>query len=443
MAYEDGMDVQTLFEKISGDPGQWALDVAKGNTEAYRIASINKALTKLKQGVKEGKITVAQLAEVGQPLITKAQESVGRAGNSVLPQWQELQGFLGDNDRSGKAVFKLPFSRTEYAKLPNEALPTQDDIKKGFFDPSLAPMERVREAPKAATPTTPPTTPQVNPGPTPTQPTTQPAPTGQPAPSNQPAGSPAPATNGGQAAPIPEVLKETKPGLDLTSDPGKLEAEGARQAAQLAAVLEQQNQIRQQGLGTLNNSITEQAAKRKADLEAMSKLLADRQMEQYNRAIPDLAEQANTKGILQSTGFGDILANKYRDLTADTQYELAKQGLSDSSTTLQQQYDLAKQGYGVTDQYAGGLADVANTKLGFQTSGLQRGFSLSDYAQQVQDMAKYGQAPNPTSQSGSKGAGAVSGGLSGAATGGAVGGPWGAAIGGTIGAVGGGQASRK
>ena len=152
--------------------------------------------------------------------------------------------------------------------------------------------------------------------------------------------------------------------INLGSDRGAIELEAQRQAGQLTGTLEQQKALRE---------------KNRTELAG---ILADRQTEEFKRAVPQLAEQANMQGTLRSTGFGEQLAKKYTDLTADTQFQLAQQGLSD------------------TEKYVGGLGDIANVRAGLQTSGLQREFSLDDAARSEQLAKMLTEMSNPSSSSG-------------------------------------------
>lgn len=139
--------------------------------------------------------------------------------------------------------------------------------------------------------------------------------------------------------------------INLGSDRGAIELEAQRQAGQLQTTLDQQKTLRDENRRKLAET-----------------LAADR-TEAFNRAIPQLAEHANTQGILRSTGFGDLLSQKYTDLTRDVQSRLAEAE------------------YGDSEKYVGGLGDVANVRAGLQTSGLQREFSLDD-ASRSEDLAR-------------------------------------------------------
>lgn len=189
------------------------------------------------------------------------------------------------------------------------------------------------------------------------------------------------------------------------SDQYKIEREGARQAQQqtdLAAT--------QKGLHASN-------------LNDYAKLLATNQNSLFNREVPQLAEQANTKGIFRSTGFGDSLAKEYSNLTADTQNKLGLQAIA----------------YG--DQDTAALGKAVNIAQSYQGQGLNRQFSLDDYNKQKQDAIAYGKEFQPIAPSSGGGKSGLAT-LAGAGVGGAFGGPAGAAVGAGVGGQVGGGKSR-
>jgi hypothetical protein len=386
------------IKKYSTNPTSIA---APGSYGEGQITNISNMLNTLKGAVSKGDISLTDYSQYADPLVKQAASVAGSTGRVGGDLWNQLVSNGFAKNEGGKWQTALPFSRQEYARLPDNVLPTQTDVQKGFFDPSLAPIERYNASAPQATD-----------------------------------GASGTGTNSSTS------LTGTKAGLDLRTDQGQLEGEGARQAQELLGTLKQQSDLRKSALGDLSTSTDALTTQRKQNMSDLATTLAQNQMTQFNRAIPDLAEQANTAGILPSTGFGTLLSNKYSQLTADTQNQLAQQGISDSNTALAAKAGIAQQGYNNADQYASGLGDVANTKLGFQTSGLQREFSLDDFAKQADLVAKYGTAPAaPTG--GSKGGGALQGALGGAAAGAAVGGPWAALGGAAIGAAGGGQLAKK
>ncbi len=178
--------------------------------------------------------------------------------------------------------------------------------------------------------------------------------------------------------------------INLSSDRGQVELEAQRQADELQKTLDQQKTLRDTNRTALANQ------------------LALYQDDQFKRAVPDLTENANTSGILRSTGFGDILASKYANLTKDSENQLAMQGLTDS------------------EKYAEGLGDVTNTRLGLQTGGLQRQFSLNDTASTTALAQQLAQLAQPSKSSGKSSTtnAAIQGGstLIGATLGGPIGG---------------------
>lgn len=208
---------------------------------------------------------------------------------------------------------KIPFSRSEYAKLDSNVLPTEDDVNKGLIARDAIPFQRYR-----------------NP------------------------------TGGGvdaQGNPIPADI-------NLGSDRGAAELEAQRQAGQLQQTLDQQKTLRDESRAKI------------------AQQLALDQDETYQRAIPMLAENANTGGILRSTGFGEQLASKYTDLTRDRQSKLAE---------LE---------YGDSEKYASGLGDIANTRAGLQTGGLSREFSLDDASRSLNLAYTMANLNKPSSPSG-------------------------------------------
>ncbi len=168
---------------------------------------------------------------------------------------------------------------------------------------------------------------------------------------------------------------------DIGFDTGRfeLEREGIRQQIQQEEAAKQQKTSRTQ------------------NLQDLAKLLAEGQDASFKRSIPILAEQANTKGIYRSTGFGDSLAREYSDLTQQTDQALALKGLE----------------YNDLDTAA--IMDALNTKRSFQSSGLDREFSLEDYTRQLNDTLRVAKesAPQPQGKSGTDKAIAIGSGVMG------------------------------
>jgi hypothetical protein len=64
--------------------------------------------------------------------------------NTVNPLWNQITTGGYANAVNGRWTATAPFSREEYAKLPDNVLPTQEDVSKGLFDPSAVPFTRFR-----------------------------------------------------------------------------------------------------------------------------------------------------------------------------------------------------------------------------------------------------------------------------------------------------------
>lgn len=114
----------------------------------------------------------------------------------------------------------------------------------------------------------------------------------------------------------------------------------------------------------------EQAGLAKTRLNDLASLLAKTQDSQFNRDIPGIAETAQGKGMLETSGFGNALANRYKELTAQTSEELAKQGLADRDLEIK------------------GLSDIGVNSNNLGTATLERQFSNEDLTRSEQ-LAKY------------------------------------------------------
>ena len=128
--------------------------------------------------------------------------------------------------------------------------------------------------------------------------------------------------------------------------------------------------------------LSEQEAIQKQRLAELTTLLATQQKSEFNRNIPGIAETAQGQGFLETSGFGTALANRYKDLTAQTSERLAEQALTDRDLSIKS---------------LGELDDNANA---MSTSGLQRQFSVTDNARAedlARELAKYG-VPAPAKE---------------------------------------------
>lgn len=300
------------------------------NKEAY--LQNKETLLGLKDRVKSGELTIPQYAQMAESLGQAISDQLKIVGslNDYSSKWarKELGSlssviqFAGDNKSAyDKAYtyqdFKLPFTRQEYALLDESVLPTQQDIDKGIIARDAMPFQRLK------------TTPTVD-----------------------AQGNPLP---GGSTPTNPNAIPTD---INLGTDRGAIELEAQRQASQLQSALD------------------EQKALREANRAKMAEMLSADRDESFRRAIPMLAEEANTRGIFRSTGFGEQLAQKYSDLTRDTESKLAE---------LE---------YGDSEKYAAGIGDIANVRAGLQTGGLQREFSLDDAARSealARELAKLSQ----------------------------------------------------
>lgn len=202
---------------------------------------------------------------------------------------------------------------------------------------------------------------------------------------------PAPPTPPNQVVPTNPNLPTDVPGqtiagptIDLNSDEGKIEQEAAREKQQGLDVLNQQVSLGQTGLSSLGD------------------ILQKQNQAQFNYDLPDIKEQLQGEGVYNSpSALANAVARESSLLGANTTAQLGQYGLG--NIQLQQQ----------------GLGSILQNQQGLQQGGLQRQFSLADYAKQAQLAKDIGSASLP--QAPSSFSSALTGGLGGAASGAAIG----------------------
>ena len=138
-------------------------------------------------------------------------------------------------------------------------------------------------------------------------------------------------------------LGEVPTDIPIGSDRFKIEQEAIRQEQQGLTGLNQRDVYRKKALGDL------------------ASLLATQRSQARDRAIPELSEQANLKGIFRSTGTGEAIARYDKQLAEDEANALMGQGIQNQGL------------------YATGLGDITDTRLGQQDAALQRELSLQDF----------------------------------------------------------------
>jgi len=370
---------------------------APGTYGEGKVVYGDQMLRELKNQVASGQLPLSEYQELAAPLVKATQAAAvaaaGRGGSGGI--WQSLV-----NDGFGDAGGKLgmPFSRQEYAKLPDAVLPTQQDIQTGMFDPLLAPIQRVRQAP----------IPQVNPGVVPGTP--QPGTTPGTVPS-----VPQPGTTPGAVTPT----NQTGTSPVFTGNPnnpapdGGLRTDGSSAAADAAKIAQEAALQQQLAVQAAN----ERAGKRKTYLNDLSSLITQQNNQILSEKSPYIQEELNAKGLLRSSELGNAIAREQRGLAEQSANALGQAGLQ------AEQQDL-------TD-----FKEIQNAYNQARDSALGRQFSMEDYERQVRTGRELGDQyaqlkPNAPSKG--------KAGLSGAATGAVAGaglGPWGVAGGAVAGGL--------
>ena len=193
---------------------------------------------------------------------------------------------------------------------------------------------------------------------------------------------------------LPNVIDPTQPvgGTDQTGMPmitpsvdgynGGIatgSGEAGKSAAQILAEADLAKQLREQQLETTKTSQSDIVARLKQTLEDEAKT-------QYERSLPSLYEDLNSRGLLRSSELGTQMAKKQGETYQDLATALAKTQLGYDDSNL-------ATSTGITESYLGGRG-----------SALQREMSLEDYARQLEASKALGAVMTPVSSGSSKSA---------------------------------------
>lgn len=435
---------------FSSNPGSIAAPGSYGEGRVYNIASI---LTDLKGLVQSGAVTVKDYLDISTPLVKSAETTTNsiagggsKKANAVNPAWQQIQSLGAVKNIDGRWEPTAPFSAREYASLPENVLPTQKEVNSGIIPLNLLPpVQRFRPDASPNTPGQPiapgtpgtPTSP-ITPGATPGAPSTLPGGgvilpvpgatpgAGQPQPQvnpgvggTPPVATPQPAAPGqppvvgvidpttGQPIGVPVVGDPLNNSVPKVIDQSIIEQEGLRQQEQQRQAYEAERGIR---------------AQRLTDLQALLTKQNDRQ---FSENAPGVYEDLNSRGLLRSSALGDALAKERAKLEAGTAEQFAQQGLTDRDADIS------------------GIDKILQSTQSFQTSGLERKFTLEDFNRESDIARTLGAQVAPTVKSGKSVLGGVASGAgAGAAAGTAISPGWGTAIGAGLGAVLGGTSAK-
>ena len=196
--------------------------------------------------------------------------------------------------------------------------------------------------------------------------------------------------------PVPPSVDRTV-GLPTSNLQGGVNTEAGaagKSAAQILAEADLARQYREETLGKTR-------AAQGTSIEELQNLLNQEAQIKYQRELPGLYEDLNTRGLLMSSELGNQMSKRQQESAQDIALQLAK----------------AKLGY--DDSNIGEIKDISEKYLGGRESALGREFSLEDYARQLEASLKLGQATGNitpyqgTSKMGNIGQAAATAGVSG------------------------------
>lgn len=263
-------------------------------TNAGAIGNINTLLNGLKSDVQAGKLTLTDYNKIVQPnsqFIVQGISGGMSGGSNSASQATQAGGYdilnnFFKKDDSGQFQPTIPFSSSEYAQLPNNVLPTQDDINKGLFDPTTAPLNRIQTTPD-----------QQNP-------------------------QGGPQTVGGLPGVNTSRQTVNSGGIQPDTTPGSVDEQKLANEAELA------KQLR-------DTQLAQNQTKGSDYINQMAQLLQKQQDAQFKYDEPGIMEDLNSRGLLRSSGLGQALGREQALLTANTTSQLGQFGLGLDTKNLE------------------------------------------------------------------------------------------------------------
>lgn len=263
----------------SADEFRQHIDSGVNRNDAH-IAKTLQTLRGLKEDVKAGRLSLTQYNQILEPNAryihgmiggglsggSRSADEAKRAGAETI-----LNEFMSYDPTSSTYRAKLPFTKSEYASLPENVLPTRQDAQRGLFDPYMAPIERYQGD----------------------------------------------SQNGGGPG-----------GTGVGS--GGIEGGGTDQGRDEAKLLAEAEFAKQQRQATLDANKTS----RSGYISQITDQLLAQQKRQFSEAAPDIMEDLNSRGLLRSSALGDRFSKEQARLAAETSERLGLMGVEGAMDDL-------------------------------------------------------------------------------------------------------------
>lgn len=160
-----------------------------------------------------------------------------------------------------------------------------------------------------------------------------------------------------------KIINSIPNDVDLFSDEGRIEQERIRQLIES------------------EKALAGRKTERQTKLDELAGLLSSRRDTLQERAIPQITEQSNAAGQLDTTAYGQAIANNLTKLEEDSQFALSSQALSDRDVNMAE------------------ALDILGRSQQFQTAGLERTFSREDQSRSQDFAMRLAELSKPTQPS--------------------------------------------
>ena len=303
---------------------------APGTFGEGQIVNTRFLLRELKNRVQAGELKLDEFIDVTQPAVTRAAELTGilgaggQAGLGLSLFGQILNEGFATNTGAGFDV-RLPFSTREFQQLPEDVLPSVEDVDKGLFPVEALPsggierLQRVADTRLAAERET-----QLEQQRQQQQGLEQQV-TAQPLLPEQQEQFVRDPQRPGEFIPIPIVGDVTRPVVPQTPDQRLIETEARRQEEQQRRAFEASRALRER------------------TLQETGELLTTQRGQAFERFVPEAAEQLQTKGLLQTSELENVLGREQSQLQQESEALLGQARLAGGQQEIEDISELLPQ----------------------------------------------------------------------------------------------------
>lgn len=163
----------------------------------------------------------------------------------------------------------------------------------------------------------------------------------------------------------------------------------------------------QQDQSNINAAGSADMAARSAARDQLANLLQQQAQQTLKMSLPQTAEDYNSGGLLNSTGYQQEVARQQANLASQISNQIAQQGLQDVNVGSQYRQAALNSQLGANDYYRTGTTADTNALNAANQAALQRQFSVTDFGNSANTASIIGAQNAPQVGNGKAGTGAM------------------------------------